>query len=203
MPKTIDIDGRPKNSEPFLLAYLSSFLATLLVVPDSPEHGVLYLLRGLLNAVQRCFDDNSTMKCYLYLRVLDLLSTITRETYPYHVDKVDSNDRLYGSDEKFIGEVNKISTKVLEEILNHLKYLGTTNQYDKQSTMSIELFGRFLMRGDLRQGPLANVAISLWNLSLKHGCTDPKMKLRIIEYVKRKSRHHKFEHLHEIFNKIN
>lgn len=120
MPKTIEIEGRSKNSEPYLLSYLSNFLSTLLVVPvspqrlkqffvekshffllklqqlnyfvfilqDSPEHGVLYLMRGLLNAVQRCFDENSSTKPYLYLRVLDLLSTITQETYPYHVDKV-------------------------------------------------------------------------------------------------------------------
>lgn len=91
MPKTIEVDGRPKNTEPYLLSYLSNFLSTLLVVPDSPEHGVLYLMRGLLNAVQRCFDENSSIKCVLHLRVLDLLSTITLETYPYHVDKVISN----------------------------------------------------------------------------------------------------------------
>lgn len=28
------------------------------------------------------------MKTYLYLRVLDLLSTIVQENYPYHVEKV-------------------------------------------------------------------------------------------------------------------
>ncbi|KAG8036224.1 hypothetical protein G9C98_004804 [Cotesia typhae] len=199
---TIEIDGRPKNTEPYLLSYLSNFLSTLLVVPDSPEHGVLYLMRGLLNAVQRCFDENSSIKCALYLRVLDLLSTITLETYPYHVDKVDSNDRLYGSDKKFISEVDKICTKVLDEILNHLKFLGSTNQYDKQSSLSMDLFGRLVMRADLKQSTLANLAVSLWNLSLKHGCADPKMRTRTIEYVKRKSKLPQFEHLSEILKKI-
>lgn len=33
MPKTIDIDGRQKSSQPYLLSYLSNFLSTLLVVP--------------------------------------------------------------------------------------------------------------------------------------------------------------------------
>lgn len=45
-------------------------------------------MRGLLNAVQRCFEENTSMKTYLYLRVLDLLSTIVQENYPYHVEKV-------------------------------------------------------------------------------------------------------------------
>lgn len=35
MPKTIDIDGRQKSSQPYLLSYLSNFLSTLLVVPVS------------------------------------------------------------------------------------------------------------------------------------------------------------------------
>jgi len=202
MPRSIEIDGRPKNSEPYLLSYLSNFLSTLLVVPDSPEHGVLYLMRGLLNAVQRCFEDNSSTKPYLYLRVLDLLSTITQESYPYHVDKVDSNDKLYGSDKKFIGEVNKICTKVLEEILNHLKYLGSTDQVDKQSSLALELFGRLVMRADLRQPALASMAVSLWNLSQKNGSTDPKMRLRTIEYVRSKSRLRQHEHLSEILQKM-
>ncbi|XP_043273833.1 VPS35 endosomal protein-sorting factor-like [Venturia canescens] len=202
MPKTIEVDGRPKNSEPYLLSYLSNFLSTLLVVPDSPEHGVLYLMRGLLNAVQRCFDENSSTKPYLYLRVLDLLSTITQENYPYHVDKVDSNDKLYGSDRKFIGEVNKICTKVLEEIFNHLKYLGTSDQLEKQSTLALELFSRLVMRADLRRPGLASMAVSLWSLSQKYGSADPKLRVRTIEYVRRKSRLPQYQHLTEIMLKM-
>lgn len=45
-------------------------------------------MRGLLNAVQRCCDESTSTKAYLYLRVLDLLSTVTQENYPYHIDKV-------------------------------------------------------------------------------------------------------------------
>ncbi|XP_034937988.1 VPS35 endosomal protein sorting factor-like isoform X2 [Chelonus insularis] len=179
MPKTIEID-----------------------VPDSPEHGVLYLIRGLLNAVQRFFDENSSVKCTLYLRVLDLLSTVTLETYPYHIDKVDSNDKLYGSDEKFISEVNKMCTKILEGILSHLKYLGQSSQYDKQSALSTELFMRLIIRADLRQPSLANMAISLWNLSQKHGYADAKIQMKTLEYIKRKSCSPNFEHLKEIVKKI-
>lgn len=59
-----------------------------LFTQDSPEHGVLYLMRGLLNAAQRYFSDNSSLKSQLYLRVLDHLSIAVQESYPYHVDKV-------------------------------------------------------------------------------------------------------------------
>lgn len=37
---------------------------------------------------------------------------------------VDSNDALYGSDPKFLAEISKICSTLIEEILAHLKYLG-------------------------------------------------------------------------------
>ncbi|XP_051172865.1 VPS35 endosomal protein-sorting factor-like [Leptopilina boulardi] len=204
MPKTIDIDGRQKSTEPCLLSYLSNFLSTLLVVPDSPEHGVLYLMRGLLNAIQRCFEEHSSTKYYLYLRVLDLLSTYTQENYPYHVDKVDSNDRLYGSDHKFIGEVNKISSKVLHEILTHLKYLSTSDQLEKQSQLALDLFIRMIIRADLQQSTMTTLAINLWNLSQKNGNEEQNRKIcqRIISHMIFKSRSPDFEHFGEILQKI-
>jgi len=45
---------------------------------------------------------------------------------------VDSNDTLYGSDPKFITEINKMCSVLLEEILAHLKYLNTNEQFQKQ-----------------------------------------------------------------------
>ena len=44
MPKTIDIDGRQKSSQPYLLSYLSNFLSTLLVVPVSILIYVMFLI---------------------------------------------------------------------------------------------------------------------------------------------------------------
>lgn len=173
-------------------------------------------MRGLLNAVQRCFEENTSTKSYLYLRVLDLLSTVAQENYPYHIDKVlscmfqgiskelqnlyilklrklitnsqryhmmtfqvDSNDKLYGSDQKFIGEVNKICSKIVEEILSHLKYLGSTEQLDKQSALALELFNCFIIRADLRDTALANMAVNLWHLSQRHGSVDFKVTVNI------------------------
>lgn len=92
--------------------------------------------------------------------------------------QVDSNDKLYGSDHKFISEVNKICSKVLEELLNHLKHLGTTDQLDKQSALAHQLFFHMLVRADLEKPSLSHIAVNLWNLSQKHGVNDPKLKVR-------------------------
>ncbi|XP_014211908.1 UPF0505 protein C16orf62 homolog isoform X2 [Copidosoma floridanum] len=169
---------------------------------DSPEHGVLYLMRGLLNAVQRYFDDTSMTKSHLYLRVLDLLSTITQDCYPYHIDKVDSNDKLYGSDEKFVNEVNKMCSKVLEELLSHLKLLGQTEQFEKQAGLALELFVHVIIRADLTKPSMSHIAVNLWNLSQKHGALDQKVKIKTLEYVVRKSQSPEFEHIAEMLKKM-
>lgn len=91
---------------------------------------------------------------------------------------MDSNDKLYGSDKKFISEVNKICTKLVEEILSHLKYLGSTDQFEKQAILALELFNCFVIRADLRDPPLAHMAVNLWNLSQRHGFTDSKVKVK-------------------------
>ncbi|KAJ8786706.1 hypothetical protein J1605_006195 [Eschrichtius robustus] len=92
---------------------------------DHPEHGVLFLVRELLNVIQDyTWEDNSDEKIRIYTCVLHLLSAMSQETYLYHVDKVDSNDSLYGGDSKFLAENNKLCETVMAQILEHLKTLA-------------------------------------------------------------------------------
>lgn len=65
---------------------MRNFLSILLVVPDSPNQGVLNMTRAFLNVLQQQ-DWNTSITTALYLNVLDLLSTMAQEKYPYHVDK--------------------------------------------------------------------------------------------------------------------
>lgn len=88
VPKTISIDGKLRPSEPFLLEFLCNFFSTLLIVPDHPEHGVLFLVRELLNVIQDyTWEDSSDDKIRIYTSVLHLLSAMSQDTYLYHIDK--------------------------------------------------------------------------------------------------------------------
>jgi hypothetical protein len=54
---------------------------------DSPDQGVLYLIRGLLNILQNyTWDMHNDTKIRLYMHVLSLLSAMSQESYAYHVD---------------------------------------------------------------------------------------------------------------------
>uniref|UniRef100_A0A673HX80 VPS35 endosomal protein-sorting factor-like n=1 Tax=Sinocyclocheilus rhinocerous TaxID=307959 RepID=A0A673HX80_9TELE len=125
VPRTISIEGKQRSSEPFLLDFINNFLSTLLVVPDHPEQGVLYLVRGLLNMVQDyTWEDNSDTKIRVYISALPLLAAMGQESYLYTIPKVDSNETLYGGDPKFIAEINKLCETLISQVLDHLKGLG-------------------------------------------------------------------------------
>ncbi|XP_069124492.1 VPS35 endosomal protein-sorting factor-like [Argopecten irradians] len=188
VPKNLDLDGKARSSEPFLVEFIYNFLSTLLAVPDNPDAGVLYLLRGLLNILQNyTWEQNQDTKVQVYTRVLAMLSATSQEVYLYHVDKVDANDAMYGSDPKYLAEVNSMCSTLLEEILNHLKTLATPESFKRQSFLALELFNTLICHGDMSHQQSFTLATNLWNLAQKHGQNDTKQMVRCYALVKRKA----------------
>uniref|UniRef100_A0A8C5U6R4 VPS35 endosomal protein-sorting factor-like n=1 Tax=Malurus cyaneus samueli TaxID=2593467 RepID=A0A8C5U6R4_9PASS len=199
VPKMISVDGKMRPSDAFLLEFLCNFFSTLLVVPDHPEQGVLFLVRGLLNVIQDyTWEDNSDDKVRIYTNVLHLLSAMTQEAYIYHVDKVDSNDTLYGGDSKFLAEINKLSETVVSQILDHLKTLGKEETLKRQSQLALYFFNTILAHGDLRNNRLNQLSVNLWNLAQKHGFADTKTMVKTLEYIKRRSQEPAMNHFTEL-----
>ena len=70
-----------------LVPYVKQFLSILLVVPDNPDCSVLNLTRSMLNVLQGYSWDNTASLISIYLSVIDMLSVMAQEWYPYHIDK--------------------------------------------------------------------------------------------------------------------
>ncbi|PNI91555.1 C16orf62 isoform 5 [Pan troglodytes] len=199
VPKMINIDGKMRPSESFLLEFLCNFFSTLLIVPDHPEHGVLFLVRELLNVIQDyTWEDNSDEKIRIYTCVLHLLSAMSQETYLYHIDKVDSNDSLYGGDSKFLAENNKLCETVMAQILEHLKTLAKDEALKRQSSLGLSFFNSILAHGDLRNNKLNQLSVNLWHLAQRHGCADTRTMVKTLEYIKKQSKQPDMTHLTEL-----
>nr|DBA20299.1 TPA: hypothetical protein GDO54_016007 [Pyxicephalus adspersus] len=199
VPKTIIIDGKMRSSEAFLLEFLNNLFSTMLVVPDHPEQGVLFLVRGILNVTENyTWEDNIDDKVRIYSNVLHLLSALSQERYLYHVDKVDSNDNLYGGDAKFLAEIGKLCDTLIGQILDHLKALGKEKTLKRQSTLALLFFNSILAHGDLRNNRLNHLAVNLWNLAQKHGYADTKTMVKTLEYINRRSKQSESSHLSEL-----
>ncbi|CAH3037318.1 unnamed protein product [Porites lobata] len=187
VPRTIEIDHKVKPSEPFLVEYMNNFFSTLLVVPDSPDQGALYLVRGLLNVVQEyTWELHGGSKMTIYLNAIGLLSAMSQDYFIYHVEKVDSNDRLYGCDKKFLAEISHIVSTLMEAVFEHLKSLTSEEELKKQAAIAIGFFNRMVCHADLLQAQLQTLALNLWNLAQKHGFGNTKYTVRTLEYVKQK-----------------
>ncbi|XP_022913780.2 VPS35 endosomal protein-sorting factor-like [Onthophagus taurus] len=175
-----------QSPKTYLFSYIRKFLSTLLVVPDSPDRGVLSLTRILLNTVQSYeWDVQNGTLCQLYLNVLDLLTAMSQDFYFYHVDKVESNDTLYGSDPKFISEINRMCSVVLNEILNQLKSIGHCR---KQAALVVDLILNVAINADLNDAGMLNLISNLYGLLNNHEYKDKLYIGRCINYLKYKNK---------------
>ncbi|XP_063705587.1 VPS35 endosomal protein sorting factor-like isoform X2 [Culicoides brevitarsis] len=166
LPKHIDFDGKPKSTEPYLVSYLKNFLSMLIIAPDSPEMGALYLFRLLTEQVQTYGFEISAL-IEIYLAVLDTLSIMSQETYPFHVANVISNDKLYGQDQKYLNEINKICTNVTSQILLSLKALADAGNFRVQANFALQLFEKIVLYSDIADDRAFQLAVNLWNLAVK------------------------------------
>jgi hypothetical protein len=156
----------------------------LLLSQDSPEQGVLYLLRLLLDKIKEIqFDPTQVGQATIYLNILDMLCWCAQDTFPYHLQNVVSNDQLYGADPKFINEINEIATGIMEELLIMMKALG--DNVKLQCTIAIELFERVAIKADLRDDKILQLALNLWNLTVKNRqVMEPKVHQKMLHHLK-------------------
>lgn len=231
LPKQIEIDGKSKSIEPYLVSYLKNFLSLLIIAPDSPEMGALYLFRLLVEQVQLYSFETGTL-IDVYLSVLDTLSIMSQETYPYHMENgkfirsflivkrllkqridlflfitVISNDELYGQDEKYLNEINKICTQVTSQILLSLKALADAGNYRIQANLALQLFLKIVLYSDIHDEKSYQLAVNLWNLAIKQRANvrhaDFVSNLKVIEEeIELADDNHRKGRLIELYNRI-
>lgn len=86
LQNTEEFEGKTRTMDSYLVGFLNNMLATLVLVPDSPEQGVLYLLRLLLDALQKYpFQVVTSGPATVYLNALDMLYVQSLEQFPYHI----------------------------------------------------------------------------------------------------------------------
>lgn len=134
-----------------------------------------------------------------------MLCCCAQETYPYHLQNVISNDQLYGSDFKFINEINEIATAVLGDLLQILQDLSQRPKIQCQT--ALELFERVAIKADLCDDKIFELAIKLWSLSIKNRqVIDGRIHQKIFHHLQAvrntmKNRNH-CHRLDELLNRI-
>jgi hypothetical protein len=117
--------GRKVQTEPMVLPTLKSFLSSMVVVPGHPEHGPFYLVKGLLKAAEKFpWKEIKGGKIELYLALVSTLATYTQQKLPYSVEKVQSNDELFGGNKKYVAKCDEYMSTVIDSIMSQLGALA-------------------------------------------------------------------------------
>jgi len=134
------------DTEPEMLPYTLNLASFLLVFPGHPKNGPFHLVKGLLNAVQKYppWQNACVGKCKLYLGLVRLFSTFAQRKFPYHVNRVDSNDTLFGSNEIYIKSLTHFTNTLITQTLNQLHGIVEGKDKDKtakasQSELALDL----------------------------------------------------------------
>ncbi|KJE94840.1 hypothetical protein CAOG_005411 [Capsaspora owczarzaki ATCC 30864] len=188
IPKTTEIDLKQRSTEPILVSFLLEFLSTLLVVPDHPDHGKLYMVKGLINMIQTYqWEENGDGKIRVYMGILSLMASMHQTHYAYRIEGVESNDTLYGGETSFLEEINKVVVAVNEEILTHLASLqdnANAEAHKRQADLALQLFNLVISLSDLSSAKNASLAVNLWNLTKRNNAFDVALMKRSANYLK-------------------
>ena len=140
----------------------------MLVVPDNPEHGVLYLERGTMNAINKYpWDKNQPFKALALIDAIKIFSTACQEVYPYGYENLESNDVLYGSDENFIAEICNMTGTIVNLVKDHINYFDESKNNEASNRIIIELFYTIINFGNLDNEPdLKTLSTSLGQMIL-------------------------------------
>lgn len=187
-----ELPGRVDSIDSYLLAYIPRLLTVLVVTPDSPDLGMLFLPNTAMEQVVQvstAFESKSTLPT-LYLHLLDFYITATGESYAHQLADVISNDRLYGSDPKFIREVEGTCNQIVEALLEQLQGLGEQGQMKLQATFALELFTRIVFKSDLTEEKQFTLAVNLWGLAMRNRVSlgDPQLPQRLVANVQERIR---------------
>ncbi|XP_074593816.1 VPS35 endosomal protein-sorting factor-like [Brevipalpus obovatus] len=195
-------DGGTKSLEPYIISFVANLLSFLLIVPDHPEKETLYLFRNLFFIVKNLdLDPNADTRASLYLEMINYLCVAGHENYPYHIDRVDSNDTLYGHSSAFLDTIDGLRDEVVQEILSHLKILGERSLFKRQSMLALDCFFRLIVHGETRK--VAKLAFNLWQLVLKNNSLDTRTMMKNINFVNQLGKISESEELIALSKKMN
>ena len=128
---------RKKKTEDDVLSYVLNICSFLLIFPGHPKSGPFYLVKGLLNSVQKYepWAKPCAGKTQLYINLLRLFCAFSQKSFPYHVAYVDSNDTLFGNNEIYRKSLAQFTTTLVDQILEQLAGLPTESK-DGQAAQS-------------------------------------------------------------------
>jgi len=135
--------GARRSTDARVLAAVQHLASFLLYFPGHPKYGPFYLVHGLLNAIQKheAWEGPRAVKLQAYMGFLRLFATYAQPRFPVKIDRVESNDTLYGGDAEYMAGLAQFVAKLIELVTEDLEKLATADIAARRahSTLSLDL----------------------------------------------------------------
>lgn len=122
-----------QSTSSLLAEYVHNFCSLLLLLPGHPQKGAFYLVEELTDALTTWTpwdkDHQSVDKIRALLAIFRLFTTLSQQTFPYQIDGVSSNDRLYAQAPKYIKALNARLNQLGMEIHSQIILLSRTGKH--------------------------------------------------------------------------
>lgn len=190
VPSTIEILGARISIEEDFVSYLRELASFLLLFPGHPEQGPFYLIKAMLNHVQgyEPWKSNVQGKIRVYMGVLSLFCTYYQRNFPYHIDKVESNDTMYANDPAYMKQVLQYIDRLVTEIFAQLTEIGAGGDLmarKRQGTLALEFVN--MLVSSLEMNPeSATVVVRLYQLAKKTDAVDPAFLSNTLAHIQGK-----------------
>ena len=183
LPEKLEIESKTVSSDAYLNSYVSNFLSTLLLVPDNPSKTTLYVLRQLLNIITELkWSLKLNGRMSIYLQALNLLNAYAQSHYLYSIQKIESNQTMYGGDKRFIAEIAKLADIVINEVNEFISQQVDEMEKWKASLM---LLNQLIITTDLKNSEsLRELASKLWTDCKSRSSNDEKLFQKTSNFVR-------------------
>jgi len=178
------------SNEQQLASFILNFASFILLFPGHPSKGPFYLVKGLLNGVSSYepWKKPGVPKTQVFLGMLQLFCTYYQRNFPYHIQRVESNDSLYGGDEKYMRAVHSFIDQLITNILQQLEAIGKLGDLvskKQQSELALDFVN--IIIATLQMNPQsATLVVKLYQLAQKTGAVDPKYLNSTLQYIQSK-----------------
>lgn len=179
VPKQVEIRaGVIRNTSEELRQFLLNFASFALLFPGHHKHGPFYLIKGLINALQKYepWQGPNEDKCTVYIGLLNLFCAYAQSEFLYHVPRVESNDRLYGSNSEYMAQLNQFIESLLGGVVSQINEIGAPGDIvsrRKQSQLALQT-AQVLLQGVKMNAASATLVVRLVQLARNNRATDRK-----------------------------
>lgn len=167
------------STESELVSFVSNFASFLLFFPGHPAKGPFFLVSSLMQKAINVYEPwqqpGSLGKAKVYVGLLSLFATYYQPNFPTHIDKIESNDSLYGGDPEYKAQVLQFCDEIVAFLWKQLEDIGAKGDViskKNQGTLALDVVNLMVSFMEINNQS-ATLIVKLYQMAKSGGAVAP------------------------------